>query len=230
MKLKQILILTGIIFLLLSIFFGLWKWQAKRTAAKIATLEANYETLRIAKVQLSTEYATKVIDYGLLKNEKIALEKLLAKERQDTQKKITEYQATIADLLSIPADTVYQILFDKFNTVDGVGGILKFRFAENQIRGMYLNTLERDHFEGLYGSTNKSLQTCFALNIQNDKVIGNLNEQNFNLKQQGLICTQQNSTLQEELKISDKQLGRAKRVGWVAKGAAILGWVAFVFK
>jgi len=230
MKTKHVLIIAALAFLAVSIFSGTQIWKAKRLATKVAVLETQYANSEIEKVKLALALKAKAADNVILIRAKEELEKQLAQERKDTDEKIREYKNTIADLLMIPADTVYQILFDRWNTVDWTDGALRFRFGEHQIRGMYLTVLERDHFESVLSSTTKALNTCTELNNQNNLIIGNLSDQNVNLKQQEILCVQQNSNLQEQLKVSDKQLNKVKRNSWMFKGAAVLGWAAFLLK
>jgi hypothetical protein len=230
MKTKHVLIIAALAFLAVSIFSGTQIWKAKRLATKVAVLETQYANSEIEKVKLALALKAKAADNVILIRAKEELEKQLAQERKDTDEKIREYKNTIADLLMIPADTVYQILFDRWNTVDWTDGALRFRFGEHQIRGMYLTVLERDHFESVFSSTTKALNTCTELNNQNNLIIGNLSDQNVNLKQQEILCVQQNSNLQEQLKVSDKQLNKVKRNSWMFKGAAVLGWAAFLLK
>ena len=227
MKTKHVLILATLAFLAVSIFLGVWVWKAKRLATKVAVLETNYATSEQEKLKLIAELSTITEDNTILIQTKQILEKQLAQERKATDEKIREYESTIEGLLAVPVDTVYEILFtyhDPFN------GVLKYRFAENQIRGFYEDILQRDYFKSLYNSTTKSLNTCTNINQQNNSIIRNLGEQNANLKHQVRLGEGQINNIQDQLSLSKKQLGKTKRNSWVFKGAAVLGWAAFIFK
>jgi len=134
---------------------------------------------------------------------------------------------TISQLTSLPADTVYQIVFSKWPTYNGV---LKFRFAENQIREMHLNILERDHYLTLSEKIGQSLTACTELNIQNDGIILNLTDQNTNLN--GIISQSEGqiSDLKGIVELRDKQVKKVKRSSWIWKGVAVVSVVGILVK
>jgi multidrug efflux pump subunit AcrA (membrane-fusion protein) len=229
MKPRYILLIAAI-FLILSVFSWIKTSQVKRFASQKAELQTKFDFAQAEINRLATDNRSKSIDLSLLTAQKQALEKQLAQYKADTDKQIKDFKQTIWDLTKLPADTVYYLVFSKWPTFDQP---LKFRFAENQIREIHLNILERDHYFTLSDKLNKSLSTCTALNIQNDKIILNLTDQNSNLN--GIVANSEGqiSNLTDQLKLSDKQLRKVKRNSWLWKGGTILaaaGWAGFILK
>jgi hypothetical protein len=223
-----IVILTG--FILMSVFGGIKSCQVKKYIREKTELETKFDLSQKEKVQLQKLLAQKEVQNTVLSGEKKALEQKLAKTIEQTDNLIAGFKDKIKELNSIPADTIYQDVFSKWPAFDQV---LKFRFAENQVRGIYLNILERNHFEEVYLSTNKSLITCTELNAKNNQVIFNLTEQTGNLKKQVIIGNEQNANLQENIKLTEKQLSKQQRKTFFYKLttiAAATGWIAFVLK
>jgi hypothetical protein len=230
MKPRYYLLITLAIFLSLSVFSWIKTSQVKRFAREKSELQVKFDFAQAEINRLTTDNRSKSIDLALLTAQKQTLEKQLAQYKADTDKLINGFKQTIWDLTKLSPDTVYQIVFSKWPTFEQP---LKFRFAENQIREMYLNTLERDHYFTLSDKLNRSLTTCTALNIQNDKIISNLTDQNSNLNVIVANSEGQISDLQSQVKLSDKQLNRSKFWGWVFKGGTVLGIAglgAFILK
>lgn len=230
MKNLHIILIAMGLFLLLSLFTCNRMSALERMTEKKTALETKFVLLEKEKADLRADLTVKQANLYLLEGQKSALEFQLAQYKADAQKQIESFKKTISELNSIPADTVYQNIYSLWSTY---GGVLKFRFAENQIRGIYLSILERDQFESLYIKTNKSLLICTDLNIKNNLIIGNLSDQNVNFKKQVDLSGSQISNLQDNLKLTEKQLNKKGFWNWVWKGGTIVGasgWIAFVLK
>jgi peptidoglycan hydrolase CwlO-like protein len=221
---QNILLFAVISFAILSMFFWTKNVLTKRYNVKIATLEAEFKALQTDKVDLQLDLVAKKASIIVLNTQKTTLEKQLAQYKSDTQKQIDNFKSTIFELTKLPADTVYQIIFSKWPTYEGT---LKFRFAENQIREMHLNILERDHYYTLSEKISKSLATCTALNDQNDRIILNLTDQNGNLNGQLRASEAQISLLDEKVKAQTRQTRRSKITAFVFK-SMIVGEAAFI--
>jgi hypothetical protein len=230
MKTPTILIISLCVFLALSIFGGISRCNLIKLTKEKTELETKFILLDKEKTDLQLKLAEKQVQNSILDGQKKAIESQLAQYRADTQKQIEAFKKTITGLSSIPSDTIYLDLFSMWPVYDG---ILKYRFAENQIRGMWLNVLERNQFESLYSKTDKSLIKCTELNVQNDKIIVNLKDQNENLKGQVDISDLQLGNLQDNLKLTERELKRKKFWNFILKGSTVAGgagWIAFVLK
>jgi len=227
MRTKHILILTALAFLTVSIYSGLKIRQVKKLTRETTELQVKFDQAQTEKNKLLTDNRTKAIELAQLSTQKQAIEKELEQYKAETQKQITGFKMTISQLTSLPADTVYQIIFSKWPTYNGV---LKFRFAENQIREMHLNILERDHYLSLSEKIGQSLNACTELNIQNDGIISNLTDQNTNLN--GIIShgNGQISDLKGMVELRDKQVKKVKRNAWIWKGVAVVSIVGILVK
>jgi hypothetical protein len=227
---KKTYIIAGIVvgaFLALSIFAGIKTYQSNKYASAKTELEIKYAILEKEKAASDAELVIKQNDFILLNTKKVELEKQLDQYKADVKKQIDAFKLTIKELTNVPGDTVYQLVFASWPTNDEV---LKYRFAEPQIRGMYLNILEKTQFEGLYLKTNKSLVTCTELNIQNNKLIQNLSDQTLELIDQNTMTEDQNVILQNNLKLSDKKLNQTKRNSWIWKAATVVSLTLLVLK
>ena len=222
---KTTIIIIG--FLILAIFGGIKSCQLKNYIREKTELETKFALAQKEKAELQKQLKEKQAQNNVLIGQKQDLEQKLANTIAETNNQIEAFKNKIKDLSLIPADTIYQDVFSKWPAFDQV---LKFRFAENQVRGMYLNILERDHFEGLYTSTTSSLITCSELNVKNDQIIGNLSDQNVNLKKQVIISDQQIVNLQENVKITESQLNKQKRRTFIYKLTTVAAAGAFIFK
>ena len=218
-------ILIGVIVLLIA-FGGFRSCQVKNLATAKATLKAEFNQLQ--KQKEVSEFKLKALnaEFGTLQAQKTIISNELIKYKAETNKAIEGFKTTINELKLIPTDTLYLDLFAKWPTFDQV---LKFRFAENQVREMYLNVLERDHYLNLYDKTNVLLLTCTDLNVKNNEIIGNLSGQNDNLQTQVDISDLQIGNLQDNLKLSDKVLNKQKRKTFFYKVTTVAGIVGITF-
>jgi hypothetical protein len=218
----KIIIVVFALFLLASAFGGLKAWQMKKMAAEKARLETGYDLLQKEKIGLQLDNVKLKSEAIILKTQKSQAEKKLADKEAEIAKQKKQYEEEIAGLKEIPTDSLYQKVFDKFQTFDGV---LKYRFADNQVRNIYLGLLEKDHYYNLYGATGIALLDCKALNVQNDKIITNLGSQNENLLGQNNVLQQQIGIKESELKLSNKLLNRQKVKGFVFKSTTVLATI-----
>ena len=223
---KNLMITAFVLFLLASAFSALKVRQIKKMAASKAALETQYSISEKEKANLQIDLQKLKADNDTLRTQKVINEKQLAEYKAATEKKIKDYEKAIAKLKEIPADTVYEYIFSRWNTE---GGVLKYRFAENQIRGIHLNMLERDHYLDLYGSTSLSLNKCSELNAQNDLLLTNLTGQNDNLQQQNIVSGKQITTLQSELKLSDKLINKQKTKTFLYKTTTVIASLGVIF-
>jgi hypothetical protein len=230
MKTKIMIIISLCVFLVLSVFSCTKIRQVKKITREKTELLTKFTLLEKEKDDLRAERAIMQDSLKTIESEKLAMEIQFAKDKADTDKQLQAFKDKIKDLSSLPADTVYQYLFAKWPTYSGV---LKFRFAENQIREMWLNVLERDNYLSLYEKSGISLNDCAKVNLKNNDIIQNLKGQNTNLQQQVDISGSQITNLQDNLKVTNKELNRKKFWNWILKGSSgvgIAGWIAFVLK
>lgn len=230
MKTFKIIVIAVIIFILLFTLNWIKDIQIKKFESANTELQVRYEILQKEKDVLKDSMKIKKAEYSVLSAQKTTLEIQLAQYKAETNKQIEAFKKTIRDLSTIPSDTVYKNIYSMWSPFDGV---LKYRFADSQIRGIYLSILERDHFEKLYSKTNKSLDVCTELNAKNNQVINNLNNQNKNLTSQNAISSSQISNLQDNLNLSKRQLSKQKRRTFFGKLTTVIaatGWVAFAIK
>ncbi len=222
---KTNLILIGVI-LLLSAFGGIKSCQVKRYTEHKAILKSTVALLQKQKETADFKLKALNAEFALLSAQKTTIEQKLTKTLAETNKQIDGFKNVIRELKTLPGDTIYLTLYSKWPTFDQV---LKYRFAENQIREMYLNVLERDHYLNLYEKTGKSLLTCTDLNIKNNEIIGNLTGQNDNLQTQVDLSELQINNLQENIKLSDKTLNKQKRKTFFYKVTTVAGIVGMTF-
>ena len=222
---KTNLILIGVIVLLIA-FGGVKSCNVRKLATEKAILKAEFAQLQKQKEVIEFKLKALNLKLDTLEADKTTLTNELIKYKAETNKLITGFKTTINELKLIPTDTLYLDLFAKWPTFDQV---IKFRFAENQVREMYLNVLERDHYLNLYDKTNVSLLTCTNLNLKNNEIIGNLTGQNDNLQTQVDLSELQVVNLQENLKLSDKTLNKQKRKTFFYKITTIAGITGIVF-
>lgn len=225
MKNIKIISIALLIFFAFMIYRGIKNNQIRKLTKSKTELETLY---RVAQDQKQVYIdSNKVLKSDLTQLEaiKTTLEQKLRDSAKETGSLIEAYKNRIRELNSLPADTVYQNLFAMYPTFDQV---LKFRFAENQIREFNIDILERNHFENLYVKSTKSLVICTDLNKQNDLIIGNLSGQNTNLQKQVDLSELQLVNLQDNLKLTDKTLSKQKRktffykVTTIAAGTGLL--------
>lgn len=226
----RIMITAVILFIVMSIISAVKIWQAKKSAAELSRIGTLYE-INLQKISAyEMETAKLKVEITILTGEKATAEIELRDYKADIQKKIKDYEAQIAGLKELPADTVYSIIFNKYPTMSG---ILKYRFAENQIRNIHLDMVERDQYFTLYNSTNKALDKCGEINIKNDEIIINLGSQNQNLSGQNTIFKDQLTIKNDELAITNKLLNKQKRKAFLFKSTTVIGsigWLLFVLK
>lgn len=222
---NYIMITAFLLFIIASVFSGMKVRKIKKMAAEKARLETEFDNLKKEKENLQIELTKKTMILTNLVTTKNILEKELIHYKADIIKQKNDYEAQIAELTSLSPDTVYERIFTKWPTFDGV---LKYRFAENQIRNIHLSLVERDNYQLLYQKTNFALVKCDEVNLQNNKIIENLSDQNKNLNQQKSICENQNSTLQDELKLSNKLLNKQKTKGFVFKSTTVLASIGLI--
>ena len=230
MKTKHIVLISLAIFLVLSIFGSIRSCQVKKLAAEKSKLQTEFNALKKDKEDLKAQFVIMQVDFNALQGQKTALEIKLREYTTETNKTIEGFKKTIREYKKLSSDTVYLYIFSKWPTFDQV---LKFRFAENQIREMYLNVLERDHYLSLYEKSNKSLLICTDLNLKNNDIIGNLTGQNTNLQAQVDISDIQIGNLQDNLKLSYMQVNKQERKTFFYKlttVAATTGLVIFAIK
>ena len=219
------LILIGVIVLLIA-FGGIRSCQVKRLATEKATLKAEFNNLQ--KQKETADFKLKSLKAELITRdaEKTAILKKWDKDKAEKDKAIEGFRNVISEYKKLQTDTIYLLLYSKWPTFDQV---LKYRFAENQIREIYLNVLERDHYLNLYEKTGKSLLTCTDLNKQNDLIIGNLSGQNDNLQTKVDLSELQIVNLQDNLQLSDKTLNKQKRKTFFYKVTTIAGIVGLTY-
>jgi hypothetical protein len=225
-----IMITAIVLFLIASAFSGIKIWQAKKNAAEKARLETLYDVLQKERAGLQLSLGKLKYNNTVLTGEKAQAQLDLAEYKAAIAKKIKDYEAQIAGLKELPADTVYQLIFDRYPTLDGV---LKYRFAENQIRNIHVGLVERDQYFDLYANTDLALKKCGVLNTKNDAIINNLGSQNENLTGQNDVLQQQIGIKTDELKLSNKLLNKQKRKAFVYKGTTVvasIGWILFAIK
>ena len=223
------LILIGVIVLLIA-FGGVRSCQVKNLATQKATLKAEFNQLQ--KQKEVSEFKLKALnaEFGTLQAQKTTLEQKLTKTLSETSKQIEGFKNDIRALNSLPADTVYQNLFAMYPTYNQV---LKFRFAENQIREFNIDILERNQFEWTYHKFDTMLIECGKVNIKNNEIIGNLTGQNDNLQSQVDLSELQTVNVQDELKLSYKTNNKQKRKTFfyqVTTLGGIVGLTYFVIK
>ena len=221
---KTNLILIGVIVLLIA-FGGIRSCQVKRLATDKATLKAEFNALQKQNETADFKLKSLKAEFSDLEAQKTTIEQKLKVYTKETSNQIEGFKNRIRELNYLHPDTTYFILFSKWPTFDQV---LKFRFAENQIREMYLNVLERDHYLNLYDKSNKSLLTCTDLNIKNNEIIGNLSGQNDNLQTKVDLSELQIVNLQDNLQLSDKTLNKQKRKTFFYKVTTIAGITGLV--
>ena len=219
------LILIGVIVLLIA-FGGIRSCQVKRLATDKATLKAEFNNLQKQKETADFKLKSLKAELSDLSTQKTTLANELIKYKAETNKLIDGFKTTLSEYKKLNTDTIYLKLYSKWPTFDQV---LKYRFAENQIREMYLNTLERDHYLNLYEKTGKSLLTCTDLNKQNDLIIGNLAGQNDNLQTKVDLSELQLFNVQDELKLSYKTNNKQKRKIFFYKVTTVAGITGIVF-
>jgi len=222
----KIMITLFVLFLIASAFSGIKIWQTKKMAKKIAEIETKYAIAEKEKEALQVNLMKLKSDNIVLNTQKQIAENKLAEKEAEIEKQKKKYENEIAGLKEIPTDSLYQRVFDKYETFDGV---LKYRFADNQVRNIYLGLLERDHYYNLYGSTGIALLDCKALNVQNDNIIGNLGLQNDNLTKQNNLSQQQIFNLNDKLKLKDKTIRRQKAKGFVYKSTTVIATLGVLF-
>lgn len=222
----KIMITAFILFLLASAFGGLKAWQMKKMAAAKAALETEYGILQKDKESLQMDLVNLKSEAIALKAEKSIAEKKLADKEAEIAKQKKDYESQIAGLKEIPTDTLYKIVFDKYPVM---GGVLKYRFADNQVRNIHLGLLERDHYYNLYGATDLALNDCKQVNAKDNGIIQNLGLQNDNLLEQNSKSQQQINTLNDELKLSNKIIRRQKVKGFVYKSTTVLASLGVLF-
>ena len=221
---KTNIILIGVIVLLIT-FGGVRSCQVKRLATQKATLKAEFNNLQKQKETADFKLKSLKAEFSDLSTQKTTIEQKLKDYTKETSNQIEGFKNVIRELNSLPGDTVYLKVFSKWPTFDQV---LKYRFAENQVREMYLNVLERDHYLNLYDKSNKSLLTCTDLNKQNDLIIGNLTGQNDNLQTKVDLSELQINNLQDNLQLSDKTLNKQKRKTFFYKVTTIGGIIGTI--
>jgi chaperonin cofactor prefoldin len=222
---KTNLILIGVIVLLIA-FGGIRSCQVKRLATEKATIKAEFNALQKQKETADFKLKSLKAELSDLSTQKTTIEQKLKDYTKETSNQIEGFKNRIRELNSLPGDTVYLKVFYKWPTFNQV---LKYRFAENQVREMYLNVLERDHYLNLYEKTGKSLLTCTDLNKQNDLIIGNLSGQNDNLQTKVDLSELQIVNLQDNLQLSNKTLNKQKRKTFFYKITTIAGISGILF-
>jgi ribonuclease HII len=225
MKNIKIISIVLLIFFAFMIYRGIKNNQIRKLTKSKTELETLYKVAQDQKQVYIDSNKVLKSDLTQLEAIKTTLADKLTKTLSETSYQIEAYKNRIRELNSLPADTVYQNLFSMYPTFNQV---LKFRFAENQIREFNIDILERNHFENLYVKSTKSLVICTDLNKQNDLIIGNLSGQNTNLQKQVDLSELQLVNLQDNLKLSDKTLNKQKRrtffykVTTIAAGTGLL--------
>ena len=225
MKTLKLIIIVVLIFLAFMAYRAFKNNQIRKLTKDKTELEVEFYTLKKEKDFLKVDNDLQKDSLTHLEGQKTALEQNLKDYAKETSKQIEGFKKQLSELNSLSPDTLYQNLFSMYPTFNQV---LKFRFAENQIREFSIDILERNHFEGLYVKSTKSLVICTDLNKQNDLIIGNLSGQNTNLQAQNDISELQVVNLQDNLKLSDKTLNKQKRktffykVTTIAAGTGLL--------
>ena len=225
MKLFKIISIALLIFFAFMIYRGIKNNQIRKLTKAKTELETLYKVAQDQKQVYIDSNKVLKSDLTQLEAIKTTLTDKLTKTLSETSYQIEAYKRRISEANSLQPDEVYQNLFSMYPTFDQV---LKFRFAENQIREFNIDILERDHFENLYVKSTKSLVICTDLNKQNDLIIGNLSGQNTNLQKQVDLSELQLVNLADELKLTDKTLNKQKRktffykVTTIAAGTGLL--------
>lgn len=208
MKTLKIIGLVVLIFLAFMAYRAFKNNQIRKLAKDKTELEVEFNNLQKQKETADFKLKSLKAEFSVLSTQKSIIESELTKYKAETNKLINGFKTTISEYKKLQPDEVYQNLFAMYPTFNQV---LKFRFAENQIREFNIDILERGHFEGLYVKSTKSLVTCTDLNKQNDLIIGNLSGQNTNLQKQVDLSELQVVNLQDEIKLTDKTLNKQKR-------------------
>lgn len=225
MKPIKLIIIAVLIFLILAGYRAFKNNQIRKLTKAKTELEVEFYALKKEKDNLKADNQKLNTDLTQLEGQKTALEQKLKDYTKETSYQIQGFKKLISELNSLPADTVYQNLFSMYPTFDQV---LKFRFAENQIREFNIDILERDHYENLYAKTARTLVTCTDLNKQNDLIIGNLSGQTVNLQKQVDLSELEIVNLQENMKLTDKTLNKQKRKTFFYKVTTVAGLTGLV--
>jgi hypothetical protein len=215
---KNILIALGVIILLLS-FISNWVQSDRYKKIKEERKELKKE-----KEFIALKYRMLTDSFNVLerKNKELQLrsdsiKKVSDKAIADMKKKEQDYLNTIADLSSIPIDTVYKKIF-VYNPNTSYDE-LNYRFGSNQIRFFYAEHISLNYNKALVVDLNNVYSLCKTDNkikssiiVNKDGQIGTLNEK---LKlNEGLITnlTEDNKLLNKAYK-SERFWKGAWRIG-----------------
>lgn len=136
-------------------------------------IENDRQTLEIQLKKLQSEY-----DKINTSNDSLKLV-LKAKQKQLKDMEV-QHQKEIAELLDVPADTIYIRLQSIYPNYDC--GETKFPFSASQIKPIYSTALELPRLKDEYVLQGKTLKSCFDLNNGFELANKNLTDQIGNLK------------------------------------------------
>jgi hypothetical protein len=230
MKLKTLttIITVIVIFLALSIFGWVKNANLKKVTAQKAKLEVQFANLQKEKDAVDYELSIKQTENALLNGEKIALESKLQDYKDKTDKIIKDHEKTIAELKNIPIDTVYQYVYAYYVPLSSE--VPKYPFTESQVRKIHLAIFENQYLDNRLNLAVESMKKCNQLNAKNDEIITNLEGQNKDLTDKNTLSEGQVVNLQDQLKLSNKQVGKQKRKTFLYKTTTVIaGTLAVIF-
>ena len=221
-------VLIIILCILLVSIYSIKQNQVARFAAKVATLQADYDAMNNDRKQLEIE-RDKLILEGLKQQRRIdSISNVLTVKKKELSDLIKQHAQEIAELTNVPPDTVYLRLTDIYPNYDTEP--LKYPFAASQITQIYSTALSYPRLQQEYSLQTNILSSCNDLNVKYKESESMLKAQIDNcLKDVGIA----NSQIDNRNTVIDSYIKKDKRSSFWKKTLSIaggVGWLIAIIK
>ena len=226
---KKLIILAIVLFLF--IILGIWIRAKIRHEANLIIanrdLTAQLAQSEANRKQIEAQKKTLQVGFDSLQ----VISDNSDKKITDLQKTIAiltkQYKDTIAKLSTIPADTVYKMVFTHF---PDMGEPLTYRFAEPQVRGIYSMMLDENYLTTRLDLTEQAFNECSTQVQTKTAQITNLTGQISLMRSDTDELTSQRDALKNSLKTAQKQVKKKQAWNWIYKVGIIAGATALILK